>query len=320
MNKHIEKAFSFKGSVNKKSYFEGWYYKFVSKDGTKTIAFIPGISTNKEDSHAFIQVIMNQEKADGKHDLFTEYLKIDINDFNYDQNMNLLSIGTSNFGLSKIFIKYKSENILINGEIELSELTPIKTNILSPSIMGIFAYMPFMECYHSVVSMDHKLKGYIRINDTHIELEGGKGYIEKDYGRSFPSKYIWIQTNHFNEIGTSLMFSYASIPFLGLKFNGLIANLVYKEKEYRFATYNFSKTKILDISKNHLLIELNKGKYQLLIEAWNQEVTSLKSPQSGLMIQTIKEGLSGIVKIVLKYKNNIIMEDIGKHAGVEIMM
>ncbi|QII81181.1 hypothetical protein G7057_00970 [Jeotgalibaca arthritidis] len=45
----------------------------------------------------------------------------------------------------------------------------------------------------------------------------GKGYIEKDWGRSFPKNYIWIQSNHFNDNQRSLFFSYAHIPYRRLK-------------------------------------------------------------------------------------------------------
>jgi hypothetical protein len=42
-----------------------------------------------------------------------------------------------------------------------------------------------------------------------------RGYVEKDRGRSFPSLWIWIQTNSFPKyIGTSLFFSVARIPIL----------------------------------------------------------------------------------------------------------
>jgi hypothetical protein len=320
MNKQLVKAMSFKGSLNKKRYFEGWYYKFVSNDGKKTLAFIPGISLNKTESHAFIQVILNQETETGKHELFTDYIPFDINEFNYNKFDTLLTVGKSQFGLEKVTMNYESDKITIKGEVNLSHLIPIKTNLLSPSIMGIFAYIPFMECYHSIVSMNHDLNGTIQINDTIIDLNQGIGYIEKDYGHSFPSKYIWMQTNHFTDPGTSLMFSYATIPFLGLKFKGLIANLVHNEMEYRFATYNFSSVKILENKENHLLIQLKKGNYKLLIEAWNQELKSLKSPKKGSMSQTIKEGLSGIVKIILYHNDEIVLEDTGKQAGIEIMM
>ncbi|MBI9008999.1 MAG: hypothetical protein JEZ05_03120 [Tenericutes bacterium] len=319
MNK-LKKAISFKGNLDKKNYFEGWYYKLVSKDKMTTLAFIPGISLNKEKSHSFIQIILNQEKVDGSHNLFTEFLIFEKDDFKYDKKDVTLSIQNSIFSLDKIKVNFDDKKISVNGEVSISDLVPIHTSFLSPSIMGFFSYIPLMECYHAVVSMNHNLQGFIKINDLNIDFNGGKGYIEKDYGSSFPDKYIWIQTNHFKDDSTSLMFSYATIPFLGMKFKGLIANLVHKDKEYRFATYNFSKIKILEKEENHLLIEVKKRNYKLVIEAWNYEVKSLASPKNGLMNQTIKEGLSGRVKLRLYYKNNIILEDTGKQAGIEIMM
>lgn len=320
MNRQLRKSTSFKGSLKKNKYFEGWYYKLVTKDGSKSMAFIPGISLNKTKSHSFIQVILNQENKDGKHSLLTEYIEYKKEDFDYDRKTCLLYIDQCQFGLDKLLIHCKEKEFSINGEITLTNLIPIKTNLFSPSIMGFFSYFPFMECNHSVVSMGHDLKGTIKINDINIDFTGGKGYIEKDYGHSFPDNYIWMQTNHFSDYGTSLMFSYATIPFLGMRFKGLITNLIYEGKEYRFATYNFSRIEILEKNSKHVLIKIKKCGYKLIIEAWNNEVKSLPSPKEGLMTQTIKEGLSGEVKVTLYYKNKVILEDIGKQAGIEIMM
>jgi len=47
----------FQGNGKKKNYFEGWYFKIVSKDGKHTWAFIPGISYGGNQNHSFIQVI-----------------------------------------------------------------------------------------------------------------------------------------------------------------------------------------------------------------------------------------------------------------------
>ena len=41
--------------------------------------------------------------------------------------------------------------------------------------------------------------GSLEINGAEISFEGGKGYIEKDWGRSMPSDWIWIQSNHFED-------------------------------------------------------------------------------------------------------------------------
>ena len=46
----------FQGKLNLKNYFEGWYYKYLSEDTKTSLVFIPGISTNLSDPHAFIQV------------------------------------------------------------------------------------------------------------------------------------------------------------------------------------------------------------------------------------------------------------------------
>ena len=36
-----------------------------------------------------------------------------------------------------------------------------------------------------------------------------RGYIEKDWGKAFPHSWLWLQTNHFTQPGTSLS---ASVP------------------------------------------------------------------------------------------------------------
>jgi len=55
----IKHPFQFQGSLSKKNYFEGWYYKQVHLDTNKTISFIFGISTGAQDPHSFIQVIQS---------------------------------------------------------------------------------------------------------------------------------------------------------------------------------------------------------------------------------------------------------------------
>ena len=50
-------------------------------------------------------------------------------------------------------------------------------------------------------------------------MEGGRAYVEKDWGSKFPKTWVWIQANHFEALENSsgavgtLMLSVASIPF-----------------------------------------------------------------------------------------------------------
>ena len=61
--------------------------------------------------------------------------------------------------------------------------------------------------------------GTLSIEGKVLDLEGGRAYVEKDWGSKFPKTWVWIQANHFEApensngaVGT-LMLSVASIPF-----------------------------------------------------------------------------------------------------------
>lgn len=308
----------FQGDQKKNHYFEGWYYKLVSPDENYTLAFIPGVSINQIDPHAFIQVFISSREGNDLH-LKTHNFRYALETFLFDHHEFSVRIGENFFSLKDVQINLKNDAIDLTGSFELLHLTPIHKNIYMPNIMGPFGYLNFMECNHGILSMNHEINGSFSYNGTIISLDSAKGYIEKDWGKSFPRAYVWLQSNHFKDRNTSFMFSYADIPFLGLYFKGLIVNLVYQKREYRFATYNRSKVLIEKINPNHVFYRLKKGKYQLDIHAETKAEIELASPKDGRMIHQIKEGLSGEIQIKLYYKNALIYEDIGYHAGIEIM-
>ncbi len=53
-----------------------------------------------------------------------------------------------------------------------------------------------------------------------MELAGGRGYLEKDWGTAFPQAYVWMQSNHFEVPGVSLVASTALIPWRRAAFRG----------------------------------------------------------------------------------------------------
>jgi hypothetical protein len=80
-----------------------------------------------------------------------------------------------------------------------------------------------MECYHAIIHLTHDIHGMIELDGQTLDFTGGTGYIEKDYGRSFPRTYIWIQASHFDSTDASFVFSRARIPFMGSEFLGFFA-------------------------------------------------------------------------------------------------
>jgi hypothetical protein len=310
----------FQGNKKKKDYFEGWYYKLVSQYEDFTIALIPGISLTVNDPHAFIQVFISHSE-EGEVKLKSFYFRFNQSEFEYGKASFYVRIGRNFFSKDKIDIQLKNETLDLFGIIHIAKITPIRKSVYKPNIMGPFGYLGFMECYHGVVSMTHTLSGKLRLDHQIVSFDNAKGYIEKDWGKSFPSQYVWLQSNHFvNNPKTSFMFSYATIPFMGLSFKGLIANLLLNGKEYRFATYNFSKITYEDIKQGYVFYRVKRGRYLLEIIATSKTEISLTAPKKGEMIDQIKEGLSGSIRIRLYHKKELIYDDEGLHAGIEIMM
>lgn len=316
----INNPILFQGNLEKKNYFEGWYYKQVTADKKIRLSFIPGVSLNKTDSHSFIQYILVENKDNGEVVTHTGYVRYEVEEFLPQNNPFRVQIGKSVFTEDHLFIDIADERFTFQGEIKLGKFHSIKSSRIQPNIMGPFAYIPKMQCYHGVISMMHDLTGTIKINGKELDFSKGRGYIEKDWGNSFPKEYIWLHSNHFEKTETSLFFSIAHIPFYITEFEGFICNLVAADKEYRFATYNQSTCTIQEISKDSVSVRLENKNARLDLKAKVSGQGQLVAPVEGTMEKMIKEGISGIIYLRLEDKvTGEVYEDIGQHAGVEIV-
>ena len=316
--KNTKDPIVFQGKNKSDKYFEGWYFKQVSQDLKSIISIIPGISKGSLDSHAFIQSIITYEQ-DGNTILKTKYHRFSINEFKYADEPFCLTIGNNTFKNEGIKLDLMNDEYAIKGRIRFSKFTKIKRNAFSPTAMGFFAYLPFMECYHDIMSMNHNIKGLLTVNNKVFDFNNGKGYIEKDWGTSFPKEYIWLQSNHFDYTDTSIMFSLAHIPFLGASFQGFICNFTYNNQEYRFATYNNSKIACVNYSGGKLEVIIVRGAYRLIIKAEiGQDSAALKAPIKGNMNILIKEGLCGLVDLELLKNSKTLFEGKGNPCAIEI--
>jgi hypothetical protein len=303
----------FQGNFKKKRYFEGWYFKHVSENREHVFSFIPGISLTPNDKHAFIQFI---DGITGQ----TEYIRFPLDAFNFSDEKLELWVGDSWFSSEGMILNIKSETFSAHGNIEYSGVVQFPKTLLSPGIMGWYSYVPFMECKHGIVSVLHQLKGSLRVYHNETSFSGGKGYIEKDWGTSFPESWIWLHSNTFNEPDCSFTFSVAKIPWMGSFFIGHICFLYVKGQYYIFATYNNSKITKLEFTNKTLEIELQRKNLNLKIEAVQKRSGSLKAPVTGKMSRIIKESIDSEIKIFLtNEKGNLLHSLKGERAGMEII-
>ncbi|MGO1367759.1 tocopherol cyclase family protein [Senegalia sp. (in: firmicutes)] len=312
--KNIWNPDNFQGKHEKKEYFEGWYFKLVDKEEENFLAIIPGISIKDDgSSHSFIQVNDgNNNKA-----YYIEYL---YKDFTYEEDKFIVKIGGNLFSKDKLILDIDTNDLKLKGKLEFKNNVEWPVKLLSPGAMGWFRFMPFMECYHGVVSMNHDIYGNININSKTINFDKGKGYIEKDWGTSFPKTWIWAQSNHFSKENNSIFISIANIPFIGREFNGFLMGLLHEGKLYRFTTYTGSKINKLKYMDDSIEFTVSDSKYSLHVKIIKHNTTRLISPKNGNMNGTVEESLTSSIEIELKNKKNntIIFKDIGRNSGFEV--
>jgi len=313
MSFSIYKPEVFQGSLKNKKYFEGWYFKHVSSDLKHVWSFIPGISINDNEPHSFIQVING---ITGKSD----YISFPVDSFKWDKEKVFIKIGDSVFTDKYIDLNIKSGSINIEGRIDFIDCVNYPKTIFSPGIMGWYSFVPYMECKHGIISVNHSLNGGINADGTVIDFTGGKGYIEKDWGTSFPEAWIWMQSNNFSNNGTSFTFSVAKIPWIGKFFIGFISFLFYNGEFIVFSTYNKSALTDLVHDENSVSMTLKNKKYILKVRTAKKTFGELKAPVSGNMSRRIKESVdSEVVLSLYDMNNNILYSDTGKRAGLEVI-
>lgn len=300
-------------------FFEGWYYKFIDATTQHKYAIIPGVFLS-EDPHAFIQVLNGSSKE-------AFYHRYPLSDFWAAHDRFAVQIGDSRFSGEAMHLRVETPQQHIEADLDFSGGQPWPISLASPGIMGWYAWVPTMECYHGVLSFDHAIAGQMTLNGERLDFSGGRGYIEKDWGQSFPSAWVWLQTNHFEHApGTCLTASIAMIPWRFTRFRGFIAGLWHQGTLYRFATYTGAKTETLTVTNEQVHWVL-RGKtaasvHRLEMIARRGEAGILAGPSTVDMGKRVAESLTAEVAVRLSRLERGRAVEIfagnGRFAGLEV--
>jgi hypothetical protein len=309
---------AFQGTGKKKDYFEGWYFKSVDREEKNAFAVIAGISICRDasKSHAFIMFF----DARGNKMI---YFKYPASEFQAHKNKFEINIGRSFFSSENMRLDLDDGTNKITADLRFEGIRPWPVSVLSPGVMGWYRFVPLMECYHANISLDHKIKGVITQNGRVTDLTGGKGYIEKDWGKSMPQSWIWMQTNHFEKDGVSLFGSIAKIPWLGNYFTGYIFGFLYDNRLYKFTAYNGSKVDRLFADRDRIEIFMENREYYLEIKADRTAGVDLPAPKLGEMTARVNESLRSVIEAGLYKKTPTGRDTVfigkGRNSGLEFV-
>lgn len=309
MHPHI-----FQGTHTRRPYFEGWYFKLVSADEQTRYAIIPGIFRGQDPAkdHAFVQVL------DGMNGRAT-YHEYPIEAFRANEEEFLVRVGDNQFSADKIKLAIADDKLSLHGEIRFSggrgwDITPIQ-----PGVMGWYAWLPIMECYHGVVNLTTSLTGELIENGKSLMFTDGIAYIEKDWGQAFPSAYIWMQSNHFDTPNTSLSASIAMVPLLGRTMRGGIVGFYHEGILHKFAKYTNVVNEQLKLTDDHVHWTMRNKTHRLELVAERGSGGLLLAPIRTEMHKRVDETMQSSVHVRLTtLAGEVIFDQIGRNTGLEV--
>jgi hypothetical protein len=309
--RHVLTPAGYHGDGKRTKYFEGWYVKLVDAQQQARLAVIPGVflAQDADGPHeSFVQVL---DGATGR----SWYNAYPMAEFTARHDAFAVQVGPNRFSTGGVRLDLPD----LHGEVTFGQFDPWPVTLRSPGAMGWYAWMPFMECYHGVVSFGHTLRGQLQFEGQTLDFDGGRGYIEKDWGQAFPSGYVWMHSNHFADPSVSLIASVAIIPWLRGSFQGLLLGLKVGDRLYRFASYTGAKVRQLRLDDSHVWLVVSSREGTLEIRATRPGGAFLHAPVRTQMHKRVEETLQAEVVVRLTDKRGrVLLDDVGCSAGVEV--
>ncbi len=299
----------YQGWGQRHRYFEGWYFKLVDTEMGLAYAIIPGVSMSENgERHAFIQVLNGVAATSSYHRFAFE-------EFRADKDRFAVSIGNNHFNAEGLELDLPDLKMKVANKVAV--LWPSRR--AAPGVMGWYGYVPGMQCYHGLVSLHHQLEGWISDHQGERKFSPKAiGYIEKDWGKSFPNAWVWMQSNHLEHpVPNSLMVSVADILWVGTSFVGFLSTFLFDGELHTLATWTGAKAK-LNFADNQVTVELSDKKRLLRVTGTPGAGGDLASPIEGAMTGKINESLQAKLVVSFRYRGELLYDGKASWAGLEV--
>lgn len=294
---------AFQGGNRKNGYFEGWYFKHSGGREEGVWSFIPGISRGQGHNaagtgnagYSFVQAI---EGKTGR----SWWFQYPAAEFSASESGLDIRVGPNRFSPRGIELDLSDGTSRISGSFTYGPFLKMDFPFWRPGVMGPFTFVPRMECSHGLVSLDHRVDGSIDVDGRKVSIEDGRGYIEKDWGRSMPEAWVWTQSNDFPARGDSVMLSVAKIPWFGSAFRGFLCVVSLGGEKRLFATYNGSRIEELSVTDSEVACGIVRRPGTAARESIHIRVTRsrggiLRAPVSGLLTRRISEAVDARIEV-----------------------
>lgn len=285
MTKFSNKAPVFRKRDSTQPYFEGYYFKFIN-DQKEIVILIAGISISTTEKFSFIQIASNYNEE-------VELYKFPLSELKPSADSFYFKIGDNEFGPDRIVINIGQ----INADIQLTNSIHWKRSFLRPNIMGFLSFVPKVECKHDVITIKTDVSGYINLEKQKIVFEHGDGYIEKNWGSSFPKEYMWLHANQFKNKELSLQFAIAKPKWIFARPKVHIG-YVMLDNPIHFGSHRLSTVKVR-AKNDSISITIKTSKHIIHVIVNNRAPVNLMGPKKGQLQNEIAEYLNSEIELIL---------------------
>lgn len=292
-----------------KNNFENWYFKLVDGNKEKTLDILIEMHSTKQGKEAYIQVMGN-----AIHEVICVHYPIE----SIRSEETEIQIGENVLGLEQITLNIKKEDFHLKGELILSHHKQLKQSLWVPGLMGPYKYLPFLESYHEVLSLEHTLMGSLWINENKIVFDEGKGYIEKDWGKATPNVWLWAQCNHFKRKDVALMIGVARLPIFFDYYTCFSIPIYYKDRVEIFSNYNGGHLSKLYRYKGYVHLIITQKSKILDIKIYGSDENSCTASKSSHMIRDVYACDTAKIEVLITENGQTVFEEVGTLCELEM--
>ncbi len=303
----------FHGAGRRGRFFEGWYHKLVGPGGA-SLALIPGWFQGEDEERRFAFLMV----FDGGTET-VRIVRFPAAEFHAASDRYDLRLGSSRFTAERLELDVDTPQLRLRGAIDCTNTHPWPVTLRAPGVMGWYGYVPLMQCWHGIVSLDHGLRGELELDGRRIALDGGRGYTEKDWGSSFPDAWVWLQAN---DPTMSVTASVATIPWaFGRTFAGFLVGVLHRGQLYRFTTYTGARIEHLEVDSARVRWVLRSRTHRLELEALRGPAeVLLPAPDLNDMVAKVPESLGVTIRARLLTRDGETIASLESDTGaLEVM-
>ena len=276
------------GNLGKHKYFEGWFQKIYSHEHAASFILIYGFATgNMSEEIGFIQLLIPGHPV--------VHLNFSKDEIELNKTKHSVQFGHNIISDEHILIQQGGHLIDLRNQHQI-------TNKYKSNSMGSYYLVPGLPCYHAILQNDSSLSGTIKVGPIQYNLHNASGYLEKNWGTSFPEKYFWMHAQDPKDSQNQLLFSQADVIWQKRKFTKHFGHLIINGKHLDLRKIPRKKIKYTVDNERNESIYFQQHNMHLHYNLKSVNSVLFKSPQQGTMSHEITHNVDVPISIEYKHK------------------